>query len=142
MILINGHTVIQTYFAISGFLLSIQFVQYKQNQKDFSLVYFFKALLYRYVTYVRVILPIPTPLQSVPLGVAIRLIDSFLPRYTRMTPVYGFMVFFHSTLLIYTQSGPMWKHVAETERSFCRKNWWTNIFYLNNYVHVDDPVRI
>lgn len=107
MILINGHTVIQTYFAISGFLLSIQFVQYKENQKDFSLVYFFKAIVYR---------------------------------YTRMTPIYGFMVFFHSTLLIYTQSGPMWRRLAETERSFCRKNWWTNIFYLNNYVHVDDPV--
>lgn len=107
MILINGHTVIQTYFAISGFLLSVQFMDYKESQKVFHLSYFFKAIFYRYV---------------------------------RLTPVYAFMILFHATLLIDVQSGPLWKHVAETERSFCRSHWWTNLLYVNNYVHVGEPV--
>lgn len=107
MLLINGHTVIQTYFAISGFLLSVQFLKYRETQAQFSCLYFFKALIYRYF---------------------------------RLTPIYALMVFFHSTLLADMQSGPMWRHVAETERSFCRKNWWTNILFINNYVHVKDPV--
>ncbi|XP_055708626.1 nose resistant to fluoxetine protein 6-like isoform X1 [Phlebotomus papatasi] len=106
MILINGHTVIQTYFAISGFLLSVQFMDYKESQKVFHMSYFFKAIFYRYV---------------------------------RLTPVYAFMILFHATLLIDVQSGPLWKHVAETERSFCRSNWWTNLLYVNNYVHVGEP---
>uniref|UniRef100_A0A1Y9IS55 Acyltransferase 3 domain-containing protein n=1 Tax=Anopheles merus TaxID=30066 RepID=A0A1Y9IS55_ANOME len=37
------------------------------------------------------------------------------------------------------QTGPLWSWIAKTEQIFCRRNWWTNLLYINNYVHADEP---
>lgn len=29
--------------------------------------------------------------------------------------------------------------IAETESSFCKNNWWANLLFVNNYIHVQDP---
>ncbi|XP_052873708.1 nose resistant to fluoxetine protein 6-like [Anopheles cruzii] len=65
--------------------------------------------------------------------------QSILYRYLRLTPVYGFMMLLDATWLIRLQDGPIWKRIVETERTFCRSNWWANVLYVNNYVTVSQP---
>ncbi|KXJ81468.1 hypothetical protein RP20_CCG019556 [Aedes albopictus] len=60
-------------------------------------------------------------------------------RYVRLTPVYAYVILLHATWLVRMQDGPRWKLGVETERAFCRRNWWTNLLYVNNYVHADQP---
>ncbi|ETN67035.1 hypothetical protein AND_001167 [Anopheles darlingi] len=66
---------------------------------------------------------------------SIALIDSA----SRLTPVYAFVILFHATWLLKLQYGPIWRWGAETEQVFCRRNWWTNLLYINNYVNADQP---
>uniref|UniRef100_A0A182LZY6 Acyltransferase 3 domain-containing protein n=1 Tax=Anopheles culicifacies TaxID=139723 RepID=A0A182LZY6_9DIPT len=64
---------------------------------------------------------------------------AILYRYIRLTPVYAFVILLHGTWLFKLQTGPLWRYAAETEQTFCRRNWWTNLLYINNYVHADEP---
>ncbi|XP_063697875.1 nose resistant to fluoxetine protein 6-like [Culicoides brevitarsis] len=107
MVMLNGMTVVQTFFTISGFLLTVQFVEMTQQFKrqNWNPSYFWIAIFYRYI---------------------------------RLTPVYALMVLFDATWLVRTNSGPGWKRTAWIERSYCRRNWWTNLLYINNYVNVPE----
>ncbi|EDS31994.1 conserved hypothetical protein [Culex quinquefasciatus] len=67
------------------------------------------------------------------------LVKAIVLRYIRLTPMYAFVVLLHATWLIKLQDGPMWKRGVETERTFCRRNWWTNLLYVNNFVNADQP---
>ncbi|XP_038121399.1 nose resistant to fluoxetine protein 6 [Culex quinquefasciatus] len=106
MLIFNGLTVIQTYFAISGFLLAVQFADYADRSKSFAVKDFCGSVLYRYL---------------------------------RLIPLYSFMILLDATWLNRLQDGPVWKRVAETERTFCRNNWWANLAFVNNYSTVDEP---
>lgn len=105
--MLNGMTMVQTFFTISGFLLTVQFVEMTQQfkRKNWDVSYFWIAIVYRYI---------------------------------RLTPVYALMVLFDATWLVHTNSGPGWKRNAWIERSYCRRNWWTNLLYINNYVNVPE----
>lgn len=70
------------------------------------------------------------------------LVKAIVLRYIRLTPMYAFVVLLHATWLIKLQDGPMWKRGVETERTFCRRNWWTNLLYVNNFVNADQPVTV
>lgn len=59
-------------------------------------------------------------------------------RYLRLTPVYFFVMLFDATWLYKSQDGPGWKRIGESERYYCRKNMWTNLLYINNYVNVEE----
>jgi hypothetical protein len=50
-------------------------------------------------------------------------------------------VLFYTSLLPKIGSGPLWKVTVVPESEFCLENWWTNLLYVNNYVHVDRSVR-
>ncbi|XP_049542768.1 nose resistant to fluoxetine protein 6-like [Anopheles darlingi] len=107
MLILNGVTVVQTFFTISGFLLAIQFSgQFTDQRHPFGCREMFQSILYRFL---------------------------------RLTPVYGFMMLLDATWLIRVQDGPIWKRLAETERTFCRNNWWANVLYVNNYLTVSEP---
>ncbi|KAJ8954784.1 hypothetical protein NQ318_014895 [Aromia moschata] len=60
-----------------------------------------------------------------------------LLRYIRLTPVYAFVVFYYATIFNHTGYGPLWKVVAGGDSKDCRKNWWTNLLYISNYVNAD-----
>ncbi|XP_058465293.1 nose resistant to fluoxetine protein 6-like [Malaya genurostris] len=64
---------------------------------------------------------------------------SILYRYLRLAPLYAFVILLDATWLYKLQDGPVWKRVAETERTFCRNNWWANLLFANNYFTVDEP---
>lgn len=109
MILTGGPQIVQTFFAMSGFLLAVQMIKYAENRsRSPGVLFLLKAIVYRYI---------------------------------RLTPVYAFVVLLHATWLSKLQDGPIWKLGTDTERAFCRRNWWTNLLYVNNYIHADQPVR-
>ncbi|XP_050094016.1 nose resistant to fluoxetine protein 6-like [Anopheles aquasalis] len=107
MVLTNGVQITQTFLAMSGTLLAVQFLEYAEKRKGkISVLYVPIAILYRYI---------------------------------RLTPVYAFVILFHATWLLKLQKGPIWRWGAETEQVFCRRNWWTNMLYINNYVNAEQP---
>ncbi|XP_062542684.1 nose resistant to fluoxetine protein 6-like isoform X2 [Armigeres subalbatus] len=107
MILTGGPQVVQTFFAMSGFLLAIQMIKYADDRsRSPGIVFLLKAIVYRYI---------------------------------RLTPVYAFVILLQATWLSKLQDGPMWKVGTASERAFCRRNWWTNLLYVNNYLHGDQP---
>lgn len=67
-----------------------------------------------------------------PLGISF-VLKAILYRYIRLTPVYAFMILLHTTWMAKLQDGPWWTIRMETERVFCRRNWWINLLYINNY---------
>ncbi|CAH0550012.1 unnamed protein product [Brassicogethes aeneus] len=100
MIIINGTYIIQSFFLISGWLLSYNFFLMFEKRK-FRLMY----------------LPMV-----------------FVNRYIRLTPVFVVVLAFHCTWLVHLPRGPQWHKAVEWEHHYCRKNWWTNMLYVNNYV--------
>ncbi|KAI9551728.1 hypothetical protein GHT06_022064 [Daphnia sinensis] len=54
-------------------------------------------------------------------------------RYMRLTPVYAFVLAFVATLYPYLGSGPEWNFIEQKSKDI-RKNWWTNLLYITNYV--------
>ncbi|CAH1982992.1 unnamed protein product [Acanthoscelides obtectus] len=60
-----------------------------------------------------------------------------LLRYIRLTPIYAFVIFYYATIFNHSGEGPLWKVVAGGDSKDCRKNWWTNLLYISNYVNAD-----
>lgn len=47
----------------------------------------------------------------------------------------------HSTWLIHLSNGPYWNKIIGTEYTNCRRNWWANILYINNYIDNENMVE-
>jgi hypothetical protein len=47
---------------------------------------------------------------------------------------------FYVSLMPKMGSGPLWKVTVVPESEYCLENWWTNLAYVNNYVHVERSV--
>ncbi|KAI5745868.1 hypothetical protein M8J76_015007 [Diaphorina citri] len=60
-----------------------------------------------------------------------------LVRYFRLTPVYAIVLFFYATLYYKMGDGPLWNMFVGTDMENCKKVWWTNLLYINNYVYSD-----
>lgn len=65
----------------------------------------------------------------------------YVHRYIRLTPTYAILVGVGATLVNYADNGPSW-FVIEAEVENCRKNWWTNLLYINNLYKTDQMVKI
>ena len=63
-------------------------------------------------------------------------ISLYLHRYLRLTPAYAMMIGFYATLFYKINSGPHWDQWVGANRDYCRENWWLNLLYLNNYIHL------
>ncbi|XP_019768812.2 nose resistant to fluoxetine protein 6 isoform X2 [Dendroctonus ponderosae] len=57
-----------------------------------------------------------------------------LQRFVRLAPAIAVMVGFHGTWLVHMGRGPYWDQFIGEETRNCRKNWWTNLLFVNNYV--------
>ncbi|XP_053687401.1 nose resistant to fluoxetine protein 6-like isoform X2 [Sabethes cyaneus] len=106
MAMINGSQIVQTFFEMSGFLLSIHFFTNCSRMKTVPWTVVLGVVFYRFV---------------------------------RLTPAYAYVILLHATWFPKLQDGPLWKRGTEAEKYFCRKNWWTNLLYVNNYVNSDEP---
>lgn len=65
------------------------------------------------------------------------LIKMFIYRVIRFAPVLLFLVLLHATWLYRFDQGPYWDLFNFRERQACRKNMWTNMLFINNYVGGD-----
>lgn len=57
----------------------------------------------------------------------------YLHRYLRMTPLMMAVIAFCANILVYLGSGPAWKEAIVMYDSWCKKNWWLNALYLQNF---------
>ncbi|PSN39094.1 hypothetical protein C0J52_07346 [Blattella germanica] len=55
-----------------------------------------------------------------------------------LTPPYALMVLLEATLQRHVSSGPIFNSSVDSIAEKCRKNWWTNLLYINNYVENKD----
>nr|CAI5827280.1 unnamed protein product [Callosobruchus analis] len=60
----------------------------------------------------------------------------FINRYIRLTPTLAAIIAFQASWLRHFGDGPNWHHHVGEEFIRCRKNWWTNLLYIHNYVDV------
>uniref|UniRef100_A0A0K0EV77 Nose resistant to fluoxetine protein 6 (inferred by orthology to a C. elegans protein) n=1 Tax=Strongyloides venezuelensis TaxID=75913 RepID=A0A0K0EV77_STRVS len=58
----------------------------------------------------------------------------YLRRYIRLTPVYVVVMILNTTVLTHLSNGPFWRPI---ELNYCRKSWWTNLIYMNNFLLQD-----
>ncbi|XP_066586276.1 nose resistant to fluoxetine protein 6-like [Prorops nasuta] len=65
-------------------------------------------------------------------------IPLILVRFTRLTPLYMIIIFFHSLILPHLGTGPLWKYRVGIEHDNCGKNWWASMLYVNNYVRNEE----
>lgn len=55
--------------------------------------------------------------------------------------MYALLMLFEATEIVKSPSGPLWNKINDPGMSFCRKHWWTNLLFLNNYLYTSEPVR-
>ncbi|XP_052873648.1 nose resistant to fluoxetine protein 6-like [Anopheles cruzii] len=60
-------------------------------------------------------------------------------RYIRLTPAYAFVLLLEATWVARYLGGPLWRKGFETSRTYCRRHWWANLLYINNYYATDEP---
>lgn len=60
--------------------------------------------------------------------------------FSRIFPTYVTVMLIFVFVLPYIGNGPLWKLIVYPEAEFCRKNWWTNILFINNYVNTYEMV--
>ncbi|XP_066151011.1 O-acyltransferase like protein-like [Euwallacea fornicatus] len=101
MFLANGWYVVQTFFVISGWLLSYHYFDMIGDSKPLKFVHIFGAIFNRYI---------------------------------RLIPALAVMVGIHSTWLVHAFRGPYWDMFVGKEYRNCRKNGWTNLLFVNNYI--------
>ncbi|XP_075234541.1 nose resistant to fluoxetine protein 6-like [Lycorma delicatula] len=60
-------------------------------------------------------------------------------RIVRIVPGYTVLILFALTLFPrYFGDGPLWKTYVGRHTEYCYKNWWTNLLFINNYVHSEE----
>ncbi|XP_022244612.1 O-acyltransferase like protein-like [Limulus polyphemus] len=63
----------------------------------------------------------------------LNLLKFYIHRYWRLTPAFVLI----SALIIIAPnfgSGPIWHDKLDTLAKVCRKNWWTNLLYISNFL--------
>ncbi|XP_077299464.1 nose resistant to fluoxetine protein 6-like [Arctopsyche grandis] len=55
-------------------------------------------------------------------------------RWARLTPVYALVIGFLCTVYEKLSTGPLWQYIIGDDADSCRRWWWTNLLYINNYV--------
>ncbi|CAO1307095.1 unnamed protein product [Diamesa hyperborea] len=69
-------------------------------------------------------------------------LKAFFYRLIRFAPVLVFLIWLHATWLYRMDNGPFWDKIVFAERQACRKNWWKNVLFINNYIGGDEKCMI
>ncbi|XP_053969261.1 nose resistant to fluoxetine protein 6 [Anastrepha ludens] len=107
-LLISGGLITITFFVFSGLLLTINWLAFTKIKNNLSTMEYVEAF-----------------------------IKFNIFRYLRLTIPYGFAILL-SGVYFENPGGPLWRHIFEREQLACRKNWWANLLYINNYYRNDE----
>lgn len=113
-LLVSGSLITVTFFVISGLLLTINWLAVSRTLES-------KKEHWNFWQYACVFLKF----------------NVF--RYVRLTVPYAFVLLM-SGVYFENAGGPLWRHIFEREQLSCRRNWWTNLLYINNFVRTDERV--
>ncbi|XP_061720784.1 O-acyltransferase like protein-like [Cydia pomonella] len=61
-----------------------------------------------------------------------------LIRWLRLAPVNAVVLAFVATWQRHLGNGPLWKSLVHKEAAQCRRDWFYNLLYINNYVDYSD----
>ncbi|XP_076360322.1 O-acyltransferase like protein-like [Tachypleus tridentatus] len=67
----------------------------------------------------------------------LNLLKFYIHRYWRLTPAFILI----SALIIIAPnfgSGPLWHDKLDSSAKVCRKNWWTNLLYISNFLKPEE----
>ncbi|XP_064073871.1 nose resistant to fluoxetine protein 6-like [Vanessa tameamea] len=53
----------------------------------------------------------------------------------RLTPAYAFIILLTATWFKFLGPAPLWEVTGKIMISDCRRRWWLNLIYMNNYVY-------
>ncbi|XP_073819270.1 nose resistant to fluoxetine protein 6 [Musca autumnalis] len=107
-LLMAGNLITVTFFVIGGFLLMLNWLVFAKANKEVTTGQYIMTFL-----------------------------KFNLFRYLRLTIPYAFVVLW-SGVYFENAGGPMFRHIFGREQLSCRKNWWINLLYLNNYINVNE----
>ncbi|XP_050072620.1 O-acyltransferase like protein-like [Anopheles maculipalpis] len=62
-------------------------------------------------------------------------LDKLLRRLVRLLPAYAFIIIYQATWYKRVKQGPL----EYKFNDFCLENWWTNMLFVNNYIHTTQP---
>ncbi|XP_065198612.1 nose resistant to fluoxetine protein 6-like [Sycon ciliatum] len=57
----------------------------------------------------------------------------YIHRFLRLTPLYMFVILMVIYVTPYIGQGPIWPHLMQGMGDTCKKYWWTNLLYINNF---------
>ncbi|XP_047118230.1 O-acyltransferase like protein-like [Schistocerca piceifrons] len=63
---------------------------------------------------------------------------SLLQRLIRLVPAYVAVVAVYATLLERAGAGPLWRQTIGPQADWCRRHWYLNLLFLNNYVATEE----
>ncbi|XP_049816609.1 O-acyltransferase like protein-like [Schistocerca nitens] len=63
---------------------------------------------------------------------------SLLQRLIRLVPAYVAVVAVYATLLERAGAGPLWRQTMGPQADWCRRHWYLNLLFLNNYVATEE----
>nr|XP_018899951.1 PREDICTED: nose resistant to fluoxetine protein 6-like [Bemisia tabaci] len=72
----------------------------------------------------------------------VNLVMVFFYRWLRIVPLYALVIAFYTFVMPSLGEGPVWNRFVERDVAYCRKNWWLNLLFINNYVHSDQLCMI
>ncbi|KAE9539481.1 hypothetical protein AGLY_004733 [Aphis glycines] len=75
-------------------------------------------------------------------GKSLKFMFLMIYRIFRIYPMYITVIVIFAFILPYMGDGPLWKLIIYPEAEFCRKNWWTNLLFINNYVHSNEMCMV
>ncbi|XP_058123114.1 nose resistant to fluoxetine protein 6-like [Anopheles ziemanni] len=99
---------VDQFFAISGLLMAVQFLQYTEK-RPFHMSIIWKGLV---------------------------------SRYLRSLPVYAVLMLFTVSLYDTLQTTPSAYKILPTVRRICRRKWWSNFLFINNYYQQEEQCLI
>ncbi|XP_055524704.1 O-acyltransferase like protein-like [Wyeomyia smithii] len=63
-------------------------------------------------------------------------------RLYRIVPAYAFVIFLQCALMKRMIDGPLGQHFIGESQDNCRRWWWANLLFINNYIQTEEPCLI
>ena len=131
MLVLNGNVATDSFFLLSGILLSYTFLR-KSSKDESTSINIGKLYLNRYLRWKSLISQIIDDFE---------IIEMFFKKpLCRLTPAYAVTIGFYMTIFEKIGSGPRWDNWVHKNKVYCRENWWTNLLYINNYINLNKIV--